>query len=42
MQWVIFAVMSVGAAALGFGIVLAAAYVERARRVRHNEMSGDH
>jgi hypothetical protein len=40
MDWIIFACVSIGAAAAGFGI--AAARIERERRARHAERFGKH
>jgi hypothetical protein len=37
MQWVVFALVTAGAAAVGIGMVLAAAHIERARLARHTE-----
>jgi hypothetical protein len=41
-DWIIFALVSVGAAAAGFGIVIAASRIEQRRRARHTELFGDH
>jgi hypothetical protein len=42
MHWAAFAIISIGAAAIGIGIVLAAGQIEQKRRVRHIEQFGDH
>jgi hypothetical protein len=42
MDWKIFACISIGAAAAGIGIVMAASRIERERRARHAERFGKH
>ena len=42
MEEILFAFISVGVAALGIGMVLAAAHIERKRQERHTEQFGDH
>ena len=42
MDWIIFACVSIGTAAAGFGIVMVAARIEHRRRARHTERFGDH
>jgi hypothetical protein len=42
MDWIIFACVSVGAAAAGVGMVIAASRIEQRHRERHTERFGDH
>jgi hypothetical protein len=42
MEWIIFACVSLGAAAVGVGIVLAASRIEHRRRIRHTDKFGDY
>ena len=42
MDWIIFACISIGTAAAGIGIVMAASRIERERRARHAERFGKH
>jgi hypothetical protein len=37
MDWIIFACVSIGAAAAGIGMVMAASRIEHRRRARHTE-----
>jgi hypothetical protein len=42
MDWIIFVCVSLGASAVGIGMVLAASRIERERRARHTERFGKH
>ena len=42
MEWIIFALKSLGAAAIGVSIVIAASQIERGRRTRHDKACGEH
>jgi hypothetical protein len=41
-DWISFALVPVGCAAIGYGIVLAASRIERKQRARHTERYGEH
>jgi hypothetical protein len=42
MEWIAFSFLSVGIAAIGYGLVAAASRIEQRRRERHTERFGDH
>jgi hypothetical protein len=41
-EWITFAIVTLGIAGLGFGVMLVASRIKRERQTRHAERFGDH